>query len=190
MAKQKKPPYRALRNRIFGIAVGSIVMSAATGMGLFAWRQPPSAGSLGDFFTGVAAAAQVAVVIPSFAGVLLAAFAVSAYLREEDAIRKSSEAAWSARNSFLFFSDALCDAGTQSLIGGYEFRSSLKAVLPGLKSAFFGTDLGLAIAQLQKVRLGPRFDHPTIVFQLQQNAPPPEDTVTFASQAFSKRRTV
>lgn len=116
------------------------------------------------------AAGQIAAIIPALAGVLLAAYAVSAYMRAEDPTLKSSDTAWHARNSLLFGLDTLAATlahdlnalgeakknidGTAASIKALELaklmpysREAIGRLLPNFTQCLFETQLGRAIVQ-------------------------------------------
>lgn len=142
-----KAEYKKTRFVAYSAAVAAIILSTVAGIIVFtASRGHPT----GDF----AAAGQVAAVIPGFAGVLLAAFALSAYMREEDDILKLAETAWLGRNRFLFCSQYLYYAVDSDMGQSSEdftnltgVKDSLIPILPEFTSSLINTELSRALAQ-------------------------------------------
>ncbi len=144
----KRAEYKKTRLVAYFAAGAAIALSTVAGIIVF----EASRGSAdGDF----SAAGQVAAVIPGFAGVLLAAFALSAYMREEDEILKLAETAWLGRNRFLFCSqylyysvdcdmDQSCSEDVSRLTG---VKESLISLLPEFTSSLLNTELSRALAQ-------------------------------------------
>ncbi|MBA2269558.1 MAG: hypothetical protein H0W20_03045 [Chthoniobacterales bacterium] len=143
----KRAEYKKTRLVAYFAAGAAIALSTIAGIIVFEASRGPQSGAFG-------AAGQVAAVIPGFAGVLLAAFALSAYMREEDEILKLAEAAWLGRNRFLFCSQYLyysvdSDMGQSSddfsnLVG---VKESLISLLPEFKSSLLNTELSRSLAQ-------------------------------------------
>ncbi len=140
---KKLPPYRWYRNFTAGVAACAILASICAGFAAFFGSRTIR----GDW----GAAGQIAAVIPSFAGVLLAVVALIAYIREEDDVLKASEKAWEARNTFLFCSDALYNSIYSDAMHHDEryryTRHRLTVVFPQMQKALLETDLGRAAIQ-------------------------------------------
>ena len=141
-------PYLKTRKASIIAAFAAIFFSTLAGVAVFLFTK---LGLKGDF----GAAGEVASVIPGFAGVLLAAYSLSAYMREEDEIVKLAEQAWISRNQFLLSSQYLyysvsSDIGqgcSTKLTSLDSTRSSLIEISSELKSALLTSQLSRAIAQ-------------------------------------------
>ena len=143
----KTSSYKKTRRAAYLSATLAILFSMIAGVFVFEASSGKNTGAFG-------AAGQVAAVIPGFAGVLLAAFALSAYMREEDDIVKLAEAAWLGRNRFLFCSQYLY-YGVASDMGQSgdevtrltDVKECLVSLLPEFNSCLLNTELARAMAQ-------------------------------------------
>lgn len=145
----KTAEYQKTRYVAYGAAIATVILSVVAGSFALIYTESPNRGD-------VSAAGQIASVIPGFAGVLLAAFALTAYMKEEDEILTQAKAAWQGRNRFLFCSQYLLYSINSDIDECHEDLTTFAAVWATLveledefTSSLLHSDLARALTQME-----------------------------------------